>query len=265
MPKPVLINLIDAFIAATPIEKLSDSKTFQWDWIKRITGLDKAHDTGYSLLGHWVKKEDQLSWQRPGLYFVYAHQYVNLPKSDGSDRRVLAHLVSIFDLDSEGIAHLLHSGAYEKRDYAVHCWEVIDRWLLAHTQPKPLPVIEQGEVGGSQESELELTISSALASVVPKSIEKSAKSAPQELAKQIALKDLIIRYAIEAQTDRKSRVLPKERVDINGVATKTFAWGTEYLFDVYRLDLSRELEVDWRLLPEMKLQGDWIEFCFNQD
>ncbi len=271
MPKPVLINLIEAFIAATPKAKLTDGKTFYYSWIKRITGLDKSHDTGYSLLGKWVEKEDRLAWQRLGLYFVYAYEYVNLPKTNGSDHRVRAHLVSIFDLDSEGIAHLLHSCAYEKGDYAVHCWEVIDRWLLAHTKPKPLPVIEAGEVGGHQTSESALTVSSAMAapaarsqisSIVPKSTERSPAGEPKESAKQIALKDLMIRYAIEAQTDRKSRVLPREQVDIACVATKTFDWGTEYLFDVYRLDLSRELGVDWRLLPEVKLQGDWLEFHF---
>lgn len=260
MPKPVLINLIDSFIAATPTEKLSDGETFHWQWIKRITGLDKSQDTGYSLLGHWAKKEDRLSWQRSGLYFVYAHEYVNLPRSDGRDRRVLAHLVSIFELDSEGIAHLLHSCAYEKGDYAVRCWEVIDRWLLAQTKPKPLPIIEEREAG-----EPPLTVSSAIASFIPKSSERSPSADPQESAKQIALKDLTIRYAIEAQTDRKERILSKEQVDISCVATKTFDWGVEYLFDVYRLELSRELGVDWRLLPAVKLQGDWIEFCFDRE
>jgi len=264
MPKPVLINLIEAFIAATPKEKLTDGKTFYYSWIKRIIGLDKSHDTGYSLLGKWVEKEDRLAWQRPGLYFVYAYEYVNLTKNNGSDRRVLAHLVSIFDFDSEGIAHLLHSYAYEKGDYAVHCWEVIGQWLLAHTKPKPLPVIEEGEVGRHQISESALTVGSAISSIVPKSTERSAAGDPKESAKQIALKDLMIRYAIEAQTDRKSRVLPREQVDITCIATKTFDWGTEYLFDVYRLDLSRELGVGWRLLPEVKLQGDWLEFHFHQ-
>lgn len=264
MPKPILINLIDTFIAAVPPEQLTDGTTFHHDWIKRITGLDKSHDTGYSLLGTWVKKENQLSWQRPGLYFVYAYEYVNLPKLDGSGRRVRAHLVSIFDLDCEGIAHLLHSSTYEKGDYAVQGWSVIDQWLLAHTKPKPLPIIEEDRsFGGKAPLEI-LTVNSAIAlSVSPLDNLKDEKST--KLPKQMPLRDLLIRYAIEAQASRRVRSLPLEQVDISQVVTKSFDWGTEYLFDVFRLDLSRELGVDWSLLPTIKLQADWIEFYFEEN
>lgn len=59
--------------------------------------------------------------------------------------------------------------------------------------------------------------------------------------------------------------MPKESVDITSVATKQFSWGWEYLFDIYRLDLSRELGVDWRSLPSVEIRGEWLEFHFYED
>ncbi len=263
MAKPISLNLIDTFLAAMPEEKLTEGKTFHWKWIKRITGLNKSDDTGYSLLGKWVTKENQLSWQRPGLYFIYAYEWINLPKADGSDHRVRAHLVSIFDLDSEGIAHLLHSDVYEKGDYAVQCWGIIDQWLLAHTKPKPLPSIqeEQAEISELLESP-PLTVSAVLTAASPPvpEIPIDANS-----TSKTPLRDLIIRYAIEAQFNRSVRAMPRESVDITPVATKQFSWGTEYLFDIYRLDLSRELGVDWRSLPSVEIRGEWLEFHFSED
>ncbi len=267
MSKPILINLIDSFIATIPKEQLTDSTNFYWDWIKRITELDKSYDTGYSLLGTWVKKEHQLSWHRPGLYFVYAYEYVNLLNSDSSNRRVRAHLVSIFDLDSEGIAHLLHSCAYEKGDYAVQCWSVIDRSLLAQTKPKPLPDVEKDQKPGNSETQASetITVNSAIALCTALQSQKDlVEEETMGQTKQTPLRDLLIRYAIVAQVDRRVRSLPTEQVDIAAVATKSFDWGIEYLFDIFRLDLSRELGVDWRLLPAVKLKGDWIEFYCSE-
>lgn len=261
MAKPLLLNLIDTCLAALPQE--AKGKDFYWDWGKRLTGINKKHDNGYSLLGDWISKENQQAWQRPGLYFFYAHRYIDLPASASKNRREQRHLVSIFELNDEGIATLIHMATYEKGDYAVQCWNIIDRWLFDHPQLKPK---EQKKQQTQQlEPESPLTVDSAIALAAPHTpiVEKQPESSPQN--QKASLRDLMIRFAIEAQFNRGDRVMPLDRVNLVMVVTKTFPWGEERLFDVYRVELARAIGIDWRLLPEVKQEQDWLVFHFSSE
>lgn len=152
-------------------------------------------------------------------------------------------------------------GTYEKGDYAVQCWNIIDRWLFDHPQVKPK---DQNKQQTQQpESESPLTVDSVIALAVPQTPpeEKQPESSPQN--QKVSLRDLIIRFAIEAQFNKGDRVIPIERVDLGQVVTKIFPWGEERLFNIYQVELATAIGVNWRLLPEVKQEQDWLVFHFS--
>lgn len=258
MAKPLLLNLIDACLNALP------EGDFYWDWGKRVTGLNKKHDNGYSILGEWVSKEDQQAWQRPGLYLFYAHRYIDC----NSNKREKRHLVSLFDLNDEGIATLLHAATYPKSDWAVHCWQFIDRWLFDHHHDlakfKREPEQIEDDDAELELTEPSLTANSAIAlAAQPTNSTTNKQATPNDNTGKTPIRELIIRFAIEAQFDRRDRSVPLSQVDISAVPQKQFPWGIEKLFDVYRWELARELGIHWSLLPEVQPELDeWLLFHF---
>ena len=236
--KPLLLNLADTLLEVFP------SKSYHYDWFKKVEGINRNETTGYSLKGDFISHVDSLEYHRPGLYLVYAKRFVEVDGEKG-----YYHLCILFEINEEGLAILIQQGAYPKRDWAVHLWEAIDNWLLAH--PKP-PKKKRARKKAEQPTS---------ANIEPVLLSEPGQHQPL----QTPISTLIIRYAIEAQVERRDRIFPKEQIDLGKLPTKEFPWGKDYLLDKYLADLAYQLGVDRRLLPNVMIDEKFITFAFPKE
>ena len=238
MSKPLLLNLSDSLLEAIP------SGSYEYDWFKKIEGIDRNQTTGYSLEGDFISHVDSLEYHRPGLYLVYAKRFIEVDGKKGN-----YHLCTLFEINEEGLAVVIHQGAYPKRDWAVHLWEVIDNWLLAYPSSPKKKRAKKNQKPPS------------LSNVAQELLFLTEQHQPL----QTPISNLIIRYAIEAQVDRRDRILPREQVDLCKLPTKEFPWGRDYLIDKYLADLAYQLGVDRRLLPNVMIDEKFITFAFPKE
>lgn len=221
----VLVNIRDELQAAgLPRERL------QRDWIKTIVRLNKEVDDGFSLVGDFVKKEDCLALQSPGLYLLH-------------DRtQKIPFRSELFELLPNGKIQLIDHQECPTKDWAVHLWEPIDKWLAHQQQIK---------------KELSRSLARAVVGDTPPAAgtvlggELGTKLRAMQEQRQKPLFDYIIKYAIHGHSHQPYKVRTAE-IDFSEVERGDFSKFLE--------DIAQRFDVHRSQLPKVSHQGIWTLF-----
>mgnify|MGYP006284446335 CR=1 FL=1 len=94
-------------------------------WVKKVIGLDKTKQNGYSLLGDFVDKEGNFIYS-DGLYLM-----CDIQGSRNHQQRNY-YLYSVVDNEPK----LLHEELKGGKDWAIRFWDVIEQNLLSDDDKK---------------------------------------------------------------------------------------------------------------------------------
>jgi hypothetical protein len=219
----ILVNLEEALEkAGLPAER------FQHNWIKKISGLDKKIDNGWSLKGDFIKKWDCKALQLPGLYLLH-------------DRtREIPYRSEVFELLPDGSVSLIDHQEVKTEDWAVLLWESIEKWFA-----------RQKEIA----SQLQTIATSSHEDSPPEGVavlggELGAKLKAAREQQQKPLRHFVIKFGIQEHSKSPHKVraaiiseLPNE---------------TEMLH--YLEAIASEFDVHRNQLPKVWKQGDWVYF-----
>ena len=112
----ILVDMSDV------VEQLKNYSRYNGGWVKSVTGLNKEHANGFSLVGEFCSKKTE--WTTPGLF---------VDCSISGSRKNQEKTYTLFRLNADGTVREVQTT--KGSDWAINLWDSIESELNAVTVP----------------------------------------------------------------------------------------------------------------------------------